>query len=101
MRAQNQITLTTPTSTTPTPDTADTTPNASQTTQDASAAEVTPTPQPEQIRAHDRLEFEVNWDQFSAFSRYQPRLRTKRNVGKSWISWIFKHGIEVEELQQN
>jgi len=100
-RAQTQTTLTTTTPNTPTPNTADDTPNASQNAPDTLAEEATPTPKNDQIRAQDRVDFEVNWDQFSAFGRYQLRLRTKRNIGKSWISWIFKHGAEVEELQNN
>lgn len=53
------------------------------------------------VKARDRLELEVDFERFKQFGIYQQRPRTKRGIGASTISWIYKHGIEAEELQPN
>ncbi|TKA54064.1 hypothetical protein B0A55_13772 [Friedmanniomyces simplex] len=53
------------------------------------------------IYGKDRLFFAVDFSRFSAFGTYQLRPRTKRSFGNAPISWIFRHGIEVQELQSN
>ena len=53
-------------------------------------------------RAQDRLvDYEVDFSKYKAFGVYRYLPHTKRNTGKAPISWIFGHGVEVEELQQD
>ncbi|KAK5242142.1 hypothetical protein LTR16_008742, partial [Cryomyces antarcticus] len=53
------------------------------------------------IAAKERAEFEVDSTLLKGFGTYRVRLRTKRSVGESRISWVFKHGAEAEKLQQD
>jgi hypothetical protein len=52
------------------------------------------------IPAKERLLFEPNW-QLLQGGKYRHRPRTKRSTGDSRISWIFKHGAEVEKVKSD
>ena len=57
--------------------------------------DATPTRWKGLIRADTRIEFDINFDKLTG--RYRLRPRTKRNVDGALISWIFKHGKELEK----
>jgi hypothetical protein len=51
------------------------------------------------IAAKDRLTFDANLSRLHG--QYRERQRTKRNTGNARISWIFKHGMELEQFINN
>jgi hypothetical protein len=53
------------------------------------------------IAARERVEFDIDFQLLRSFGTYRLRPKTKRSVGGSRVSWIFKHGAEVEKLQSN
>ena len=50
------------------------------------------------ILARERARFQIDWSKLGG--TYRLRRRNKRTLGENRISWIFKHGAELEKYEQ-